>query len=1275
MISDVQPLGLSPDEPGSMYLDGQTLRVSPRLPREYDSVGFRVRAPREALLLIELAPQGEGGSGHEVVIPVADLIQDAHSSLLDDRGNQLRVRRAPGDQMRVRLERDALVFRGGERFEFWVTPHLLDVEPGSTLSCETVLRDAHGTDGLWDETREVQFDAQGRAEELGPISVPLPDRDGVFQVVITLNRRRLPTLFGPVKVISQREVQVAVLSATAPTAETGTWKPLADIIPQSTEVNAARDGSRSRLWTPLQKLPSWWWLPGSAGGEKPPLGNGKTRSSSQLEGFVELQAGGWQAYPLPVGTVGQPHAVELEYAADVVQGLNVRILEANAAGFVTPFGPNAGLDVAARSGKGTSRIKRHQMVYWPRSQTVLLLVSNTRPDASAHYGRMRVFSGPRRLPVPATPAAGDKRLLAALYDRPLFPEEFSAPEAMDTSTGRSLNDWVTFQEGTLRLADYLRYAGYNGAMVSALHDGGTLWPSRLLEPTPRYENGIFFATGQDPIRKDVLELMFRIFDRQAMQLVPMLQFSTPLPELEVQLRAQPEAATTVGDLDMPPRDPVGIELVGSDGNTWRATAGGGRPSGPYYNPLDPRVQQAVRRIVVELVDRYGDHPSFGGVAIRLGPDTYSQLPDLHWGVDRQTLGRFAKESGLTLPRAAAADPRQLATWLSEAADGGGWAEWRAAKLSEFYHTLQADVTDRVPRARVYLAGADMLNGAGIRADLHPRLPDRLDLRELMVRVGIDPLRYADSGNLLLLRPERVAPLITLEEQAVNLQLRDSPEIDPLYGAATVTATDAGRLRPLTGGLFYHEPQTLVPDSFSVTSPFGPDKTSAWFLVQATPTGDLSRRRFVHSLASLDSQVVVDGGWVAGQGTLADVSAFAAAYRELPAARFETVPSRAARAGEQPVVVRRLSAGHRTYFYIANDSPWPVSVALDLDDRRPFNLEVLGGRQLPPVTRSGQGVSWKVALQPYDLIAASLSAPDVKIRDWRVALENEREVLLELRQLLDDARKRARKLGSPQPLPVLANPGFETPASGELLSGWECSRGAGTAVTVDSRSPYNGRNSLHIQSDGPPVWVRSNPFPTPATGRLAVWVWLKVADADRQPPLQLAIEGRWNGEPYYRPARLGATAAPGRAAPPPITAEWEPYVVRVDNLPPSATDLRVAVDLLGEGEVWVDEVQVQDLYFDPSECNELTKLFALANLYLGKGAAVDCERLVRGYWAEFLRTHVPLDEPQSQFADRDAAGNRPDQPEGGKDGSAEPAASTSWLQRIVPKPPKLPKLLR
>jgi hypothetical protein len=1280
-ISDLTPLGLSPDVPGSMRVSGPVISIVPRLVRDYDGMDFRLQAPHDANLVVQLTPRDQADSPHQVTIPVSHLIDDFHSSLLDNLGNQLRLRRRPGDALRVRFDRDSLVLGGGEHFEFYLTPYRLGGETDSTLSCDLALVDSLSGEKVWEDTREMRIDATGSGAELGPLSVPMPERDGVFDLTIHVSRRRLPTPFAPTKTIAQRSVQLAVVASSAGhSAASSPWNSLGEIIPQATEVASLNEGGKSRLWNPLTKVPHGWWVPGSSSGEvKRPLGNGQSSIASDWgEGFVQLEPGGWQAYPLPTATLLRPHLLEFEYPADLPQGLNFRVIEPGASGVVSPFGPASGLDLTHAIGQSSGGTDRHRMVFWPKTETPLLLVANSRPDVPAVFGRIRILAGPSRLPASRTAMRHEGRLLAAYYDQPMYWEDSAATDAVDALTGRSLNDWRTFQEGGLRMVEYLDYAGYNGAMISVLHDGGSIYPSRLLESTARHDNGTFFGTGQDPVRKDVLEMLFRLFDRQGMTLIPMLRFSAPLPELQQRL-LQNSAASTVSPpqpdryasrsntIDQPQ---AGIELVGMDGRTWRESIGANRTAGAYYNPLDPRVQQAMRRVVVELADRYGHHASFGGIAIRLGSDTYAQLPDLTWGVDAHTVTRFAQSNRTILPTSSESETRELASWImTEQRDA--WARWRAQQMADFYAAIQSDVTDRVPEARLYLAGADMLNHPTIQADLSPRLPDHLDVRQQMKRVGIDPWLYADSKQIVLMRPERIAPLISLEEQAAHLQLRYSAEMDRMFAlrAAAATASEAsGTLRAVTGNLFYHEPKSLVPASFRDVSPYGPERTSSWFLDQSVPAGAAARKRFARALATQDSQVMVDGGWITGQIPLEGLSELLAAYRQLPADRFETVRPQSAGEETQPVIVRRLSTGQRTYLYLVNHSPWPVRVSVSLDDRRPFTLTALGDRILPDITNATSDLRWNVELRPYDLVAARLSAPDVRVRDWQVGLQ--REVLVELRQSVDELRRRIGRLSDPEPLSVLTNPSFETAAASQTLAGWEHATGEGILVMTDDDSAHAGQRSLRIESSGPVVWVRSNPFPAPKTGRLDVFFWLKVDDPKQQPSLQLAVEGRYNGEPYYRASRVGA------ASPWQLTDSWWRYQLRVDNLPPNVTDLRVAIDLMGEGHVSVDDVQVFDLWFERMERNELLKLNALANLHLGKGAAVDCERLLRGYWAEFLRRNVPVDSLQlAEQTTPTAAGAEPvAAPRPDRDPAAK-EPSTSWFQRVIPRTPSMPRLFR
>lgn len=1265
-ILEYRPVGLTPDEPGSMHVDGDTLHIDARSPRTYDGVSLLVNAATDATLTVELTPMDRPQSPQRVVLPLGRLVSEVHSSGLDERGNRLLVRRAPGDELRVRYDPASLVLAPGERFDLHVDPHLVGVEPDTTLIYEVELRRARTDDELWSDRREARSDENGDPPEVGPFSIDLPETQGVYDIVISLKQRRLPTPLSPTKTLHERSLQLAVVDSKPPAADMSAWEVVQEITPRVDQGTSHGDDSKLNIWKSLPKLPKWSWIPGSDSDEKlEPLGNGRSRKQVHPDHeFVELLPEGWQAYPLPIKQVGVPHVLEVAYPNDFVQTLGIYIVEPDAAGAITPLGPHSGLDIPATSNVNPPQIELHRVVFWPRSEKPLLLLANHRPDASAIYGRIRVLAGPATLPVRQIARGENRRMLAAYFDRPLFPENFSASDAIDPVTHRNLNDWHTFLDGGSRLVQYLNYVGYNGAMISVLREGAAIYPSGLLESTPRYDNGIFFGTAQDPQQKDVLEMLFRLFDREGLRLVPALELSTPLPELETLLRQQGETAGR------------SIELTDADGRTWRQGHGQAHASGPYYNPLDPQVQQAVRRVIGELAGRYRHHPSFAGVAIQLGPNSYAQLPDTEWAQDDITIGRFADDERIVIPGLAAGDRQQQASYL-RAEGRDRWLNWRAEKLAEFYESVQNDLAATAPSARLYLAGADMLKGQPIQNSLQPRLPMRLDVRRAMLRVGIDPARYADESGVVLLRPYRCAPLASLDDQAVNIELRQSDVMDELF-AKTVdgdAASSAPHLRENTGALFYHEPQSLTLSSFGRTSPFGSETTTSWFTSHISPAGLYNRQRFVHGIAALDSQAMFDGGWMMPLGQQESMTNLVDAYSRLPDGRFETVPSKSSDVEAQPIVVRKLTTGNETYVYVANDSPWPISVAVDFNVGRPFKMQPLSSRQLPQPSLDGNRLSWRIRLEPYDLIGTKFSTADVEVVDWQMELS--RAVFDELKLRLADVLRRARLLKEPKPLAVLANPGFELPMAQGAIPGWDHARGNGISVNLDLNSRRSGQNSLRVSSTGPVAWVRSNPFPAPKTGRLSVWMWLRIENPKEQPPLQLAVEGRrLNGQPYYRPAPVGANDARSRIPPPPLSAKWAPYLVRVDDLPSNGlTDLRVAIDLMGKGEVWVDDVQVFDLWFDEAEIDQLITRSGLANWQLGKGEVIKCERFVRSYWAEFLRRHVTSQPPQ--MAELQEPDHREPPPPAATDapGTGQHEKPAPWYKRYIPKAPKLPSFLR
>jgi hypothetical protein len=1230
-LSELVPLGLEADEPGSIYLEQGKVVVNERSPRNYDGVDLLVTAALDATLFVDLTPVDPlTPPAGRIQIPLTSLVTEFQNEALDKQGNRLLVRRSPGDRLRVKFNRDSLVFAPGDLFELEVVPHLTGITGESSMRCKVQLLNSGSETEVSSEEQDVRLAADGSLLPVGPYPIVMPAVEGVYDVRITLTPRRLTAPFVRAKPLLERAVQLVVIDKQPPPPSVANWR-------AELEIDPANPG----WWDRLKRMSHWSVIPGLGQG---PLGNGKSRSR-ELGGrsWIELDADGWQAYPLPVSRIGQPHILEVEYPGDLKQTLGISIIEPNAAGSVAPIGLDSGVDVPEPPAGSRPPMQQHRLLFWPKTKTPFVLLTNRREDSAAQFGRIRVLTGPATLPaLPLDDNATGGRLLAAYFDKPLFPENFSAGETLDSWTGRTLDDWTTFYLGGRRLAEYLKYAGYNGAVVPVLCEGSALYPSKLLDPTPKYDTGTFFATGQDVVRKDVLRMMFRLFDREGLKLIPAVQFAAPLPELERMRRA----GGTEAD---------GLELIDADGKTWLARNGTRGGLAPYYNPLDPRVQTAMIGVARELAERYAEHSSFAGLALQLGPDTYSQLPSDEWGLDDRTIARFQKETTVAVPGQGAARYAQRADFLLR---GGhkSWLSWRAAGMTAFYDKLQKEVATQRTGAKLYLATADVLTGQSMQSELRPTIPARANTAAAMLQIGIDAKLLEDRADIVLLRPRRLAPDTSLAAQAVNLE----------FGAAT----DADRFfsnGAARGGLSYHEPQTLRLPSFDAVSPFGKDKTFTWLVAQVSPADFYNRRRFVHHIATLDGGTILDGGWLLPLGQEESLRPFVEVYRRLPAERFETAAPKTDDALTQGVVVRTLTRGATTFVYLVNDAPWRTNVELELRAPADCRVDSLSSRSLSPLRRDGQRTLWTVQLEPYDLVGATMTAPRVTVENWQARLENADEVALDLRQKLQQVRARTAALRNPPPLEKLANPGFELPAAENSITGWVQARGSGITVGTDRAQHRNGTQSLRVASNGGVAWVRSEPFEPPKTGRLSVWVWLKVTDPERQPPLRLAIEGQWNGQTYYKWAWVGSGLGLNEkdlAKIPRLQANWAPYLFHVDDLPPQGlTELRVGFDLMAAGEVWIDDVQLFDLWFYDNERDELLKRIAVADFQLGQGKAVDCQRFLDSYWPRLLMRHVKYEPPRMAANPRPPMSPAPESlppPEA-------PAKTPTW-QRYIPKLP-------
>ncbi len=1233
-LSNVVPLGLEADEPGSMVIDGRRIRIAQPSPRAYDGMDVTVRAPLAARITVELESDGDAPAPKPVEFALGDLVAGTHVTQLDGQDNRVIAQRAPGDSLRLEFARDSLVFSPGEVLELTVAPHHCGTAAAAWVQMKMQIVRARSDEELWSETHDLRAGDDGSLEPVGPVHVPLPRAEGVYDVVVTITPWRIRAPLVRARPLAQRKLQLVVIDPRPPETAATAWA-------EQVAIDPANPG----WWDRLMRVSHLTALPGM--GSAPRAGGTHRVVAYGSSNIVELAPGAWRAYPLPVDRVGTPHVLEVEYPATQRQTLGISIVEPNAAGEVIPIGLDSGVDVEEADENAPPRLARHRLVFWPRTKSPLVLLTNLRDDVPSAHGKLRVLSGPDVLPPAARAAAitergttagnAHRRLLAAYYDKPLFPENFGADEALDSPSPRTVDDWGTFYQGGKRLVEYLKHAGYNGAVISVACEGSTIYPSRLLEPTPKYDTGVFFTTGQDPIRKDALEMLMRLFDREGLTLVPAVQFSGPLPALEAMRR---EAAADGGGDNR-----AGIDLTDSSGRTWIDRFGARRGMAPYYNPLDERVQQAMVAVVEEIASRYAGHEAFGGVALQLGPDTYGQLPGETWACDDATVRRFARETGTVVPGGEGAAARR-----AEVLEGDhrvAWLKWRSQSLAALHVKMQQAVAAERSNARLYLAGADLTAAADMQKALRPTLPARGGVAEALLLMGLDSANYRNKPGIVFLRPRRSGPLLSLTSQAANLELAGSPESDRCF------TPDGSAL------LLYRESIERRVPSFDEVSPFGPDKTSMWLVAHVAPAEFRGRRRLAQSLAAADVRTVMDGGWMLTLGQEDAMRPVLEVLAALPDEPFETVPEPQSGAS-QGVVLRKLTHGDRTYLYAVNSSPWPVVVDFEVRGKADTGLARLATGKALAVRRLGDSVVSTFELEPFDLQAAVATVPGVEVVRWSVRVVDSESVIESLHRRLGDVRSRAAALRNPSPVEALANPGFELPDAGRGMPGWVHARAPDITVVADAAESHSGERSLRLTSAGSVAWVRSAPFDPPRGGRVAVWAWMRIDNADKQPPLRLAIEGRVNGQEYYKFAALGE----GRNAQP-LTTEWKPYLFPIDNLPPTGlNELRVGFDMMGEGQVWIDDVLVFDLWFQDNERDELRKMIALADLHLSEGRLVDCQRFLQTYWPRFLMEYVEVSEPRTAIRDLPAvAGETPPATP-----PAEPAEPTTLdrIRRFVPK---------
>ena len=1247
-IGQWQTLCIEKDAATTVHATGDTIHIHEPRPLGVNGVQIAVDDWQSTHVVGHLVPDGQEDAATTFDFSIADILSSQQQQPLDKEGNRLTIRRAAGDDLRVVFlptasaegapsaaqAVGATLRKPGERVSFAVHPLLSERSAGAgAIEMKVRIKTFPAGADIFAATRPLQARvvapaAETKASDRQPQSFmpvvfewTLPARESVYDIDIEVVERGNLRWERP---IAAHTIQlVAVADATAnPTEEAPTaasWNILYELDPGSPRLHERlrRLPGLGVPNMPIRGLPlPSMLLPAVAIPQVPlpklPAVNLQAVASMvpRLSGLlayghsvVEAHAVGtmlrlpaarsaeqptWEGIVVAAVQPGMPHLVEIEYPLDQDAVIGVSVLESNATHAFVQSRHSGGFTVkrSACGAAPSTGIGLHRFVFWPSTKNPLLLVSNPSTQQNALFGKVRILAGPSRLPVlneaVVTSGSGAQSAAAKRFYAYLPTPDFSlfgTSDRLEASSGKALSDWHTKLSGVSRSAEWLKSQNVQGALVGVYADGGGSWPSQMGIDNRRWGGGPAFEAGWDPVEKDLLAVLCRTYAREGLRLVPGLAFNAPLPCLEVLRNSTLPEAT-------------GIACVGRDGKTLMVS---GRESICHYNILDSRVQQAALDVVDEMAGRVAASSAVDGVATLLPHDGWMHLPGVAWGLDDATFARFSASIG---EKESATGPDRFLR-RAEQVEGplrDRWLDWRAGVLASFYAQLADRLAAHNSRWSLYVVPTTLFFEGQLAARFEPSLSATRSHADVMREISLDPGGITAHKNIVYVSPH-------VHSAADNLL--DESTIDNTNRALPMTQSVARAAR--RGVIIMEQPVELDVQDVLPHGPFQNARADGPFLIHAVPTATERSRALAESLIASEVEVVFDMGLLFG---LVD-RVVAPTRRSMEAMQsgrfilFDKLPA--------PLVVRTRIGETGTWLNVVNACGVPCTATV-LFQNRP--LSAMDGIDSSAVLITADG-GVLVALEPWG-VRTVLVDGEAAVRSVGIAFD--KSVEQNVAQRLADLRRRRAFLEMPIPLKVLDNPSFDLPGVGGAVAGWELVEPKRGALTVVPAATVGGSKAVHFSSINGLATVRSNPFSPPATGRVSIAARFRLAEGDPQPPLRIALEGEQNDREYYRFAVVGGMAG-GR----PLGTAWSQCVLQVDDLPTNGFEsLRVRLDLLGPGSVYVADVRVFDLAFDEQQRVQLSKMLALLDSHLVARDIGACVVELESHWPRFLETFISIE---------------------------------------------------
>lgn len=710
-------------------------------------------------------------------------------------------------------------------------------------------------------------------------------------------------------------------------------------------------------------------------------------------------------YRFTLPAAEKPYLVVARYPDDkrrmmcVMDGTSYDLTEGVFTGFNQPL-------------SGQMQEMRH--IFWPRWQDCSLVFMTWGNGEPAAVSEIQIYEL-NDLPAMDIPAPGGDS------PRRSVGVQFEDPCGKGSSLG-ALNP----QQWQDRTIQYMRYTGQNLLTYPVVWYHGPHYPSDI---EPSQDLGMVVA----PDRKmygfsttqptDWVSSMLAEFDKQGLQFkaaLTLLRLGSLMKDMNIDLASIQAGKETYNNMRMDnkvqdgtqdwttPYNALNGPGIGMPVENWVYGERTGTCSkGPMFNPLHPKVQNAILNLIREIAHKYGKFSSFRGVSLNVWHTTICWFATPEIGYDDYTVNRFSRETGIAVPGDATAADRFTTRYeFLMKSHRERWLSWRCERISDLFRAMRDVLIAERPDMQLTLnlwSETTVSQLLGTPGKPEHQLFARKSTYDVYRDGGVDARLLQNEPNIsvdYVYTPARDRDSWGTDGLDMKLEqlcmFRDHDFLDDLtlstmkegrnpaafifdswveaWGKYSNFPCPSDDLRMKEYAKVWSIPEDRIRHHNSEYP-----KDGFWWdwqfrITPQFPSGIHYLENYAHAVAEMDALEITRGGLFLDTGHSSLIQPFARAFRALPAQKFETVGE-----STDPAAVRTLLCDGKRYLYIVNREYYPVQVSLKLSAPSTTALDCSTGQN---ITLDASNAT--IALGPYELRSFTFP-PEARINGFDVVV--------------------------------------------------------------------------------------------------------------------------------------------------------------------------------------------------------------------------------------------------------------------------------------------------